>query len=129
MPHTEDRASSGFRYQLKEQNAGRRRRIDDLAGVDLMVLPGDRRFADRHEAAALLSGRLGDYKPRHPVILGIPRGGIVIADEVVCLLVPAYLYAIGQFFLDFEQVDDQEVMDILRAHSKVRRTEDAEQRT
>ncbi len=227
-----------------------------------MVLPGDRRFADRHEAAAQLSERLDAYKSRHPVILGIPRGGIVIADviarnldtdldvvltrklgapgnpelaigavsenarvflhrgiaqavgadedyiqgektrqmaeiearreryrsvlekvplqgrtvilvddgvatgatmrasvwaasaegasetvvavpvgapdavdmlrqeadEVICLLVPTYLYAIGQFFLDFQQVDDQEVMNILRAHDKTRRTEDAEQR-
>jgi len=227
-----------------------------------MVLPGDRRFADRHEAAAQLSKRLDAYKPRHPVILGIPRGGIVIADiitreldtdldvvltrklgapgnpelaigavsengrvfiqrgiaqavgadedyvqaektrqmaeiearraryrsvlekvplegrtvilvddgvatgatmrasvwaaraegatetvvavpvgapdaidmlrheadDVVCLLVPAYLYAIGQFFLDFQQVDDQEVMNILRAHSETHATEDAEQR-
>jgi len=227
-----------------------------------MVLPADRRFANRHEAAAQLSERLDAYKPRHPVILGIPRGGIIIADtiahdldtdldvvltrklgapgnpelaigavgengrvfiqraialavgadedyiqaektrqmaeiearrvryrsvlakvplkgrtavlvddgvatgatmrasvwatraegaaetvvavpvgapdaidmlrheadEVICLLLPAYFYAIGQFFLDFQQVDDQEVMNILRTHSKARRTEDAEQR-
>jgi putative phosphoribosyl transferase len=227
-----------------------------------MVLPADRRFADRHDAAAQLSKRLDTYKPRHPVILGIPRGGIVIADtiareldadldvvltrklgapgnpelaigavsengtvfiqrtialavgadddyiqaektrqmteiearraryrsvlekvplqertailvddgvatgatmrasvwaaraegaaetvvavpvgapdaidmlqheadEVICLLVPEYLYAIGQFFLDFQQVDDQEVMNILRAHGEARRTADAEQR-
>ncbi|OHB67072.1 MAG: hypothetical protein A2Y77_05205 [Planctomycetes bacterium RBG_13_62_9] len=38
------------------------------------------------------------------------------ADDVVCLLVPDYLYAIGQFFLDFRQVDDEEVVNILRAH-------------
>jgi len=228
-----------------------------------MVLPADRRFADRHEAAAQLSEHLRKYKSSHPVILGIPRGGIVIADviareldtdldvvltrklgapgnpelaigaigengrlfvqyaiaqavgadedyiqaerarqmaeiearraryrsvlekvplqgrtailvddgiatgatmrasvwaahaegaaemvvavpvgapdaiemlrdeadEVVCLLVPAYLYAIGQFFIDFRQVDDQEVMNILEAHSRGRRTEDAGQRT
>jgi len=227
-----------------------------------MVLPADRRFADRHDAAAQLSGRLDVYKPRHPVILGIPRGGIVIADtiareldtdldvvltrklgapgnpelaigavsengrvfiqraialavgadedyiqaektrqmaeiearraryrsvlarvplqgrtavlvddgvatgatmrasvwaareegaaqtivavpvgapdaidmlrheadEVICLLVPAYFYAIGQFFLDFRQIDDQEVMNILRSYGEARRTEDAEQR-
>lgn len=38
------------------------------------------------------------------------------ADDMVCLLAPDYLYAIGQFFLDFRQVDDEEVMQILQAH-------------
>ena len=216
-----------------------------------MILPIDRPFADRREAAMQLSERLSEYSARFPVILGIPRGGIVIADtisnelqadmdvvltrklgapgnpelaigaisehgeilidhriarsvgadedyierekdkqlgeiekrreryrsalsriplpgrtailvddgvatgatmraslwaaraegaaevvvavpvgapdaiemlrdeadQIVCLLVPEYLYAIGQFFLDFRQIDDQEVMDILRAHA------------
>lgn len=40
------------------------------------------------------------------------------ADEVVCPYVPAYFYAIGQFFVDFGQVSDQEVMAILEAHSR-----------
>ena len=40
------------------------------------------------------------------------------ADQVVCLLVPEYLYAIGQFFLDFRQVDDEEVIGILKAHGE-----------
>jgi transposase len=40
------------------------------------------------------------------------------ADEVVCLLVPEYLYAISQFFVDFRQVDDAEVMAILAAHGE-----------
>jgi len=216
-----------------------------------MILPNDRPFADRREAAIQLSERLSEYRARLPVILGIPRGGIVIADiisnelqadmdvvltrklgapgnpelaigavsehgeilidhriarsvgadenyierekdrqlaeiqrrreryrsalpkvplqgrtaiivddgvatgatmraslwaaraegatevvvavpvgapdaiemlrdeadQIVCLLVPEYLYAIGQFFLDFRQIDDQEVMDILQAHA------------
>jgi len=216
-----------------------------------MILPIDKPFADRREAAMQLSERLSEYRARLPVILGIPRGGIVIADtisnelqaemdivltrklgapgnpelaigaisehgdllidhriagsvgadedyierekdrqieeiqkrreryrdalpkvllqgrtviivddgvatgatmraslwasraegaaevvvavpvgapdaiemlrdeadQIVCLLVPEYLYAIGQFFLDFRQIDDQEVMDILRAHA------------
>jgi putative phosphoribosyl transferase len=37
------------------------------------------------------------------------------ADSVVCPYVPAYFYAIGQFFEDFGQVDDREVMEILQA--------------
>ncbi len=214
------------------------------------MYPAEKLFADRREAALLLSERLAEYATRHPVILGIPRGGIVIADtianelqadldvvltrklgapgnpelavgavsehgetlldsriagavgandeyierekarqlaeiekrrdqyrsvlpkvplqgrtvivvddgiatgatmrasiwaaraegavevaiaapvgapdsvemlreeadQVVCLLVPEYLYAIGQFYLDFQQVSDEEVMSILKAH-------------
>lgn len=40
------------------------------------------------------------------------------ADEVVCPYIPEYFYAIGQFFVDFGQVDDEEVMEILQAHSR-----------
>jgi predicted phosphoribosyltransferase len=37
------------------------------------------------------------------------------ADAVVCLNVPADFVAVGQFFRDFSQVSDQEVINILRA--------------
>jgi putative phosphoribosyl transferase len=40
------------------------------------------------------------------------------ADDVVCPYVPPYFYAIGQFYADFGQVDDQEVIEILQAHSQ-----------
>jgi putative phosphoribosyl transferase len=36
------------------------------------------------------------------------------ADEVVCLEVPDHFYAVGQFFADFSQVSDAEVVAILR---------------
>jgi predicted phosphoribosyltransferase len=36
------------------------------------------------------------------------------ADEVVCLHAPADFYAVGQFYLDFRQVDDSEVIALLR---------------
>jgi putative phosphoribosyl transferase len=36
------------------------------------------------------------------------------ADEVVCLEVPDHFYAMGQFFEDFSQVSDAEVVTILR---------------
>jgi len=34
-------------------------------------------------------------------------------DEVVCLATPDDFYAIGQFYVDFEQVDDDEVRELL----------------
>jgi len=37
-----------------------------------------------------------------------------MADEVVCLEVPPYFHAVGQFYRDFPQVEDEEVADILR---------------
>lgn len=36
------------------------------------------------------------------------------ADAIVCLSVPAEFYAVGQFFREFEQVSDEDVIKILR---------------
>jgi predicted phosphoribosyltransferase len=36
------------------------------------------------------------------------------ADEVVCLQTPTFFYAVGQFYRDFGQVDDSEVVALLR---------------
>lgn len=40
-----------------------------------------------------------------------------LADEVVCLEVPDHFMAVGQFYLDFPQVEDEEVVRLLRASS------------
>lgn len=37
-------------------------------------------FRDRKDAALQLAARLQNYKEQHPLVLGIPRGGIVIAS-------------------------------------------------
>ncbi len=37
-----------------------------------------------------------------------------MADEVVCLQAPEYFQAVGQFYQNFSQVEDEEVVDILR---------------
>lgn len=37
-----------------------------------------------------------------------------LADEVVCLEAPAFFQAVGQFYQHFPQVDDDEVIDILK---------------
>lgn len=36
------------------------------------------------------------------------------ADEVVCLMAPEYFQAVGQFFRDFSQVEDEEVIEVLK---------------
>ncbi|HEX6863945.1 MAG TPA: phosphoribosyltransferase family protein, partial [Thermoanaerobaculia bacterium] len=38
-----------------------------------------------------------------------------LADEVVCLESPPLFFAVSQFFDDFRQVEDDEVVEILRA--------------
>lgn len=40
------------------------------------------------------------------------------ADEVVCLEAPVNFYAVGQFYLDFPQVEDEEVIAVLRGSKK-----------
>ncbi|OGB55057.1 MAG: phosphoribosyl transferase [Burkholderiales bacterium RIFOXYD12_FULL_59_19] len=37
-----------------------------------------------------------------------------LADEVVCLEVPPFFQAVGQFYQHFDQVDDDEVIEILK---------------
>ena len=37
-----------------------------------------------------------------------------MADEVVCLYAPDYFMAVGQFYMNFSQVEDEEVIEILR---------------
>lgn len=39
------------------------------------------------------------------------------ADEVLCLLTPSLLYGVGQWYRDFSQVSDREVISALGAHS------------
>lgn len=41
-----------------------------------------------------------------------------LADEVVCLEAPAHFQAVGQFYRDFPQIDDEEVIEILRSSAK-----------
>jgi putative phosphoribosyl transferase len=38
-----------------------------------------------------------------------------VADAVVCVMTPASFHAVGQYYLDFEQTSDQEVVDLLRS--------------
>lgn len=45
-----------------------------------------------------------------------------LADEVVCLATPAQFRAVGLFYQDFHQLDDQEVVDLLAAARASRQT-------
>jgi putative phosphoribosyl transferase len=39
-------------------------------------------FQDRHDAALQLAARLSGYRGQHPLVLGIPRGGVPIAHGI-----------------------------------------------
>ena len=43
------------------------------------------------------------------------------ADEVLCLRAPFEFFAIGQFYVHFEQISDEEVMEILKEEAERRR--------
>ena len=40
------------------------------------------RFRDRHDAGRRLAALLEPYRREHPVIVGLPRGGVPVAAEV-----------------------------------------------
>jgi len=42
----------------------------------------------------------------------------ILADETVCLEVPEYFMAVGQFYMEFPQVEDAEVVAILQKGGK-----------
>lgn len=44
------------------------------------------RFRDRWEAGRLLGEKLVELRPSNPVVLGLPRGGVVVAAEVAAAL-------------------------------------------
>lgn len=46
-----------------------------------------------------------------------------LADEVICLQIPAYLGSVGQFYERFSQVEDEEVVSTLRSFSQKDSTE------
>ncbi len=43
-------------------------------------------FKDRNQAGRLLAEELEQYKDQNPLVLGIPRGGVVVAYEVAKIL-------------------------------------------
>lgn len=59
-------------------------------------------------------------RPKH-LIAALPVGPVdtieklsIDADELICLKCPAFFAAIGQFYYDFTQVEDGQVLEILR---------------
>ena len=46
-------------------------------------IPHDKRiFRDRREAGRLLAERLAGYRDQKPIVLALPRGGVVVGYEI-----------------------------------------------
>ncbi len=72
-------------------------------------------------ATTLTAVRAARFEGALRVILALPVGPEESvrqladeADETVCLRLPPNFRAVGQFYLDFEQVSDEEMLDILK---------------
>ena len=72
---------------------------------------------------ATMISALHGLRARHPakLICAVPvappdtlKRVASMADEVVCLEAPEYFMAVGQFYRNFSQVEDDEVIEILR---------------
>jgi putative phosphoribosyl transferase len=57
--------------------------VADRAAAKLRIIShSSMPFASREEAGKLLAAELIEYRGQKPVVLGIPRGGIVVAHEI-----------------------------------------------
>jgi putative phosphoribosyl transferase len=124
----EDYIQQEIEKQLAELQSRRQRYRRVLPKVSLegrsVILVDDGVATGSTMQASLWAAR--DEAPKE-VIVAVPVGAQDAierleheADDVVCPYVPPYFYAIGQFYADFEQVDDPEVIEILQAYRQQR---------
>ncbi len=133
----EDYLEREIQRQLAEIEARRQRYRQVLCKASLegrtVILVDDGVATGATMQASLWAAR--DEVPKE-VVVAVPVGAQDAieqlereADDVVCPYVPPYFYAIGQFYADFGQIEDREVIEILQGYSQQkddgrRRTED-----
>ena len=98
-----------------------RRPLPEIAGKTVILV--DDGIATGHTVRAALKS----LRRRHPghLVLAVPvappdtLGELEpLADRTVCLESPEFFAAVGQFYEDFSQTTDQEVIDLLTRHSR-----------
>ncbi len=108
--------------ELREQSRAIRdvRPAADIAGRDVILVDDGAATGSSIMAAAEVVQRRG---PRRLLIAlpvappSVVRRLAAVADDVVCALAPPVLYAVGQFYDRFDQVEDAEVVRLLQAHA------------
>lgn len=105
------------RYKLLR---GKRKAVPWKGKVVLLTDDGVATGATMIMAIQML--RKQGVKKMHVAVPVAPRGTVqrlkVVADEVICLEQPAFFHAIGEFYKDFKQVEDEEVIKILQEAGK-----------
>ena len=123
LEHVSDQQLSEIerRERAEVEQRARRFRGDrpsvPLAGRTVMVVDDGIATGSTARAACQVARAQGATR----VVLAVPVAPAGIeeqmrpdADEVVCLATPRAFFAIGQFYADFEQVSDADVIDLLR---------------
>jgi putative phosphoribosyl transferase len=101
------------RLRLYRQDGG----YPNVKGLDVIVVD------DGIATGSTMKAALASVKNRgaHSVTVAVPVGPPQtieelekLADRVVCLYTPEFFQAIGQFYSDFRQTQDEEVIELLR---------------
>lgn len=122
-------------YRIPESylESERRRQLEEIERRRQLYLSGRPRVPVRDRTAIVIDDGIATGATMEAALLATRRAGprrLVLAvpvappdtlerlrpevDEVVCLMVPAFLGAIGSFYRDFRQLDDDEVVELLR---------------
>jgi putative phosphoribosyl transferase len=118
----------------QEYIAAEAARLQESIREKYQLFMGDRQPVDVRDRIVILvddgiaTGKtllstVNTIKKKHPrkIIVAVPVAPAsaiqrfeAIVDEVVCLLVPPFFQAVGQFYREFNQISDEEVISLLR---------------
>jgi predicted phosphoribosyltransferase len=115
-----------IREEVETQKAEIKRRLQNYRETNLAPQVADRMVIvvdDGVATGATLKAALRSLRKRgaKPLVVAVPVGPPETiaalkgeADQVICPYTPDPFYAIGEFYVDFEQTTDQEVRDLLQ---------------
>jgi putative phosphoribosyl transferase len=105
------------RLELYRQNAG----YPDVKGLDVIIVDDGIATGSTVKAALTSVRNRGAASVTVAVPVGPPSTIEELekmANRVVCLYTPEFFQAIGQFYSDFSQTQDEEVIELLRENKK-----------
>lgn len=105
--------------EIKRRKKLYQQKAQDLDIKEKTVILVDDGIATGYTIEAAICG-LRKYAPKAVIIAAVVAPAEVVsrlrqsADEVVCLATPEPFFAVGQFYRDFAQTSDEEVIELLR---------------